>query len=169
MLGGEGGGDVGVHGIPTTSEQEVNIAYNGFQMRMWTRMIYNYLTDQDTRDLGITRKDLKYNDGVLGTAARQVDLATYTTWGRMISNTAPAGEFPPKYHECYANMCNPWPNKLPHATVVYSDFARGTETFADFMQQQSRNQTLFTMTSSPAEKAQLLNDFANDKIQVGAF
>lgn len=159
------------HGIPKTSEQEVNIPYNGFQMRMWTRMIYNYLTDQDTRDLGITRKDLKYNDGVLGTAARQVDLTTYTTWGRMISNTAPAGEFAPKYHECYANMCNPWPNKLPRATVVYSDFARGTETFADFMQEKSQNQTLFryatfTMTASSSEKTRLLDDFANDKIQV---
>lgn len=161
----------GTNGIPTTKENEINLMYDSHQTKLWTRMLYNFLTDQDMVDLGITKKTLDYSDGVLpASPVKQVNPQMYENFGRMISNTAPKGKFPPKYEKCFELMCKPWKDKRPHSAVVYSDFEKGTASFLEFLEHKrtgiSFRYEVLTPFMSPSQKSALLDEFGEQKIDV---
>ena len=161
----------GTNGIPTTKENEINLMYDSHQTKLWTRMLYNFLTDQDMVDLGITKKTLDYSDGVLpASPVKQVNPQMYENFGRMISNTAPNGKFPPKYEKCFELMCKPWKDKRPHSAVVYSDFEKGTASFLKFLEYKrtglSFRYEVLTPFMSPSQRSVLLDEFGEQKIDV---
>ena len=85
----------GTLGIPVSKEKTESFLYDAYQTRLWVRLVYNELSDQDVRDLGIVRKDAR-EVSMTGSYAKQVDNRKYLKWGRMVSNASPVGRFPPK-------------------------------------------------------------------------
>lgn len=160
----------GMQGTPVPYEKEVHIMYDAYQTALWTRFTYNLLTSKDIADLDIlSPKELVYEK--IGNLAKTVDRNIYLKWGRMISNIAADGQFPPKYEECFRIMCKGNPTvSLPERAVVYSEFAKSTETFLAFLEKKSRD-TPFTFNvvtpqDTIEERASILKNFAEGNIQV---
>ena len=160
----------GSHGVPTSTQTEVAIMYTAYQTGMWTRMVYNFLTQQDLRDLGITEKDLSYDQE--SSISKSITLEHYHQWGRMLSNLyPPTGPFPPKFEKCFDNMCKGSPTKLPRRCVVYSDFKKGTYGFCNFLKHKSTKGAAFSFDilrhDLPYEtKRSMLENFKNGTLDV---
>ena len=162
----------GTNGVPLTKERSVYIMYDIHQTKIWTRMIYNQLSDADLKDLGLSKGTLDYTKDRLGTFGHEVTPQSYEKWGRMISNVSPPGRFPAKFEQCFRLMCLPWGEKIPHGAVVYSDFQMGTQNMMDFLARKVTvasnpfRYELFSGTLSAERKIEIMEDFANQKINV---
>lgn len=162
----------GSNGIPLIKERSVYVMYNAHQTKMWTRLVHNYLSPQDLKDLGFSADTLDYTGDILNTAELEVTPESYEKWGRMISNSSPPDAFPPKFETCFDLMCSPWDDKVPHGAVVYSDFSKGTQNVMKFLRHKVASTgrpfrfELFSAALSAVEMTEMMEDFADHKINV---
>lgn len=119
----------GSFGIPKRIEKVVFLSYDAYQTRIWTRMTYNLLSDQDLLDLGIVRNDLVLEESLGSTLPKQFTKDSYESVGRMISNASPEDAFPEKFHLCFDRIAA----QAGTRAVVYSDFLRGQTRFLEFL------------------------------------
>lgn len=158
-------------GIPQTSTKEVFLTYTMAQTNLWTRMMYNKLTDEDLYMLGLRNTDTG-KLSLVDAYNSEFDIEQYKEWGRMISNTAPKGSSPSKFEACFANMLanSPFPNR-PDFAVVYSDFEKGFQGFVEFLAHKSKGGSRFTYGTllkehGQEERQRTLRDFASGDLNV---
>ncbi len=100
----------------------VHVPYTAQQAQLWTRFVHNALTIADMNDL-----DIPFN----GFDIPDMTDETYLKHGRMMSNACHA--VPPKFLFCYHRMCDN-SQKSPRSCVVYTDFSKTLESFAEFLE-----------------------------------
>ena len=158
----------GTLGVPRPEEKVEHFVYDTYQLKLWTRMLYNELTDEDVQQMGIVRSTAEQL-AFTGSRAKEMVQSMYVKWGRMVSNTSPRGKYPPKFHKCFENMVKRYAPR--EFIVVYTDFQASHDKFLAFLQykvQQGESFTFSKMTSqnTPAEKSKILKDFAQGNINI---
>ena len=157
----------GSNGIPTSSEHEVYVLYDMFQTKLWTEMVYNFLSKENANMLGLSEGEAKYETD--STMLRSMAQESYLKFGRMISNCSAPGSFPVKFETCW-NKITENNTRQPLGIVVYSDMLKGTDAFEQFLLHKQITTSFrfarFGQALSDAERERVLEEFKNREIHL---
>jgi superfamily II DNA or RNA helicase len=137
----------GVDGVPTQTDTNEYLIYDGFQSGLWNKFIFDSLDKDDVAVVGTfddiwaddeadNDKDDEDDDKDDEKDRVYVNKWTFKKYGRIISNSAPLGSFPEKFYIMFRNIMKHFSKAGSNRRyVIHSEYAKTIENVKKFLKE----------------------------------